>query len=83
MTDIDVNNNIYGIANNIGYSGGYANMLIDNTSIEINNANGNRVYGIANYTYSNSTITLASSSLTIKNITSNNTYGIADTTGCD
>ena len=40
LTDIDVNSSIYGIAYDIGSSGGYANILIDNTSIKINNVSG-------------------------------------------
>ena len=47
LTNIDVNSRIYGIAYSIGYSDGYADLLIDNISIEINNASGEGVYGVA------------------------------------
>ena len=53
-------------------------MLIDNTSIEINNASGEDVCGVANYIYSQSNVSIISTSIRLTNIDVNNrTYGIA------
>ena len=66
MTDIDVDNSICEIAYYIGYSDGYANVLIDNTSIEINNASGTG--GIAYLIHSHSNVTITSTDIRLINI---------------
>ena len=78
MTDIDVDNSICEIAYYIGYSDGYANVFIDNTSIEINNASGNYTYGIAGSIYPHSNVTITSSNIRLTDIdVDNSIYGIA------
>ena len=77
MTDINVGI-IYGIVHDIGYESGYANMLIDNTSIEINNASGEYVCGIAYYIYSHSNVSITSTNIILTDINGNDwIYGIA------
>ena len=67
LTDIDVTN-IYGIAQRIGYSGGSANISVDNTLIKINNASGNYVRGVAYEIYSQSNITITSTNISLTDI---------------
>ena len=68
MTDINVDYSICGIIRDIGYSDGYANVFIDNTSIEINNASGNYTYGVAQDIYSHSNVTITSTCIRLTDI---------------
>ena len=63
---------VFGVAEFIGYVGGYSHLRIDNALIDINDINGTYVIGVTNSSYYNSDLNIIRTSVKLVDITNSN-----------
>ena len=69
---------VWGVAEFIGYTDGRANLLIDDSEIDVTNINGTYVIGVVNSTYYNTDINIVGSSIKLTDIVASKyVYGVA------